>query len=303
MINEYVLLPCVFDTTCFKSPEICNVYLENIKEILLIEQAMVRDLCNGEWSKFVKNLSSKHPNTKYILQKLKLFAALTSLKEPPNSYNQWANEALRSHQPEPLNGIIASKSTKKNFKGEKIIASIEQLDKADWWKNRVSSVAVQRTTKDYLKHLKLILERANSIMFIDPYLSPYKYDGYEEFYKILQAINRTEVLIECHLALNREKRKPKTEKKEKKDYEDYFRKKLTNVIKQAQLEVNFFIWDEFHDRYIISNLVGIMSGNSFSIGEQETTWMRLDRTRKGQIQAEFDGNSRKHGTPFIFTIS
>ena len=119
----------------------------------------------------------------------------------------------------------------------------------------------------------------------------------------MQAINRTEVLIECHLALNREKRKPKTEKKEKKDYEDYFRKKLTNVIKQAQLEVNFFIWDEFHDRYIISNLVGIMSGNSFSIGEQETTWMRLDRTRKGQIQAEFDGNSRKHGTPFIFTIS
>lgn len=300
MLNEYVLLPCIFDRTCFQSDEICNLYLKNLKETLLYEEALVRDLWDGEWSKFVKKISSKHPNTKYILRDLKtqLFAAPATQTNLPNNYNQWADEALRYHQREPLNGIISSKSTKEEFKDEKIIASIEQLNKADWWKNRVSSVCVQRATKDYLKRLKLILERANSIMFIDPYFNPFKPD-YEDFYLILQAIKRADDPpdIEIHLC---HLESPKTAQ----DYEDYFRKKLTNVIKQAKLEVQFFIWDRFHDRYIITNLVGIMSGNSFSVSREreETTWTRLDRQRKDEVQVEFDKNSNKHKLQHYFTI-
>jgi hypothetical protein len=70
-----------------------------------------------------------------------------------------------------------------------LIASIENIEKADWWTNRSHSVRLKRQTQDYLQHLRLLLNNANSLIFIDPYFNPNKPD-YREFTKILDAINQ-----------------------------------------------------------------------------------------------------------------
>lgn len=316
MINEYVLLPCIFDPNRFDfdnektNKRICRFHFKNLLRTLLDEGAIVRDLCDGKWSQCFIKPPAKDPDAKrYFLKKLKkekrLFAAPATQNSSPESYIDWAREALSSHKQDAVSGIIASPLTQKKLidegtiaSGDKsVIAPIEELDETNWWKNRFS-FGVQRTTNDYLKHLNLILYRAKSIMFIDPYFDPLKPE-YQAFNLILQKLKRPQgkIRIEVHLFCDF---KDGTEQV----YQDSYYRELGQVIKQYQLKVKFFLWKgKFHDRYIISNLVGIMSGHSFSIGEQETTWTRLDGTRTTDIGNEFAESSKKYGKPFTFTIS
>ncbi len=314
MINEYVLLPCIFDPNRFDfdsektNKRICRFHFKNLLRTLLDEGAIVRDLYDGKWSQFCNQLPSKHPDAKrQFIEKLKkekrFFPAPATQNSSPQTYIDWAREALSSHK--AVSGIIVSKLTQKELidegtiaSGDKsVIAPIEELNETDWWKNRFS-FCVQRTTDDYLKHLNLILHRAKWIKFIDPYFDPIKTE-YTEFNLILQKLKRPKgkIRIEVHLFCDF---RDGTEQ----EYQDSYQRELGKAIEQYKLKVHFFLWKgKFHDRYIISNLVGIMSGHSFSIGEQETTWTRLDPTRTDEIEDEFDKNSNKHGTPFTFTIS
>ncbi len=177
MINEYVLLPCIFDPNRFDfdnektNKRICRFHFKNLLRTLLDEGAIVRDLCDGKWSQFFTKLPSKHPDTKrYFIKELKkqkrLFAAPATQNSSPESYIDWAREALSSHKKDAVSGIIVSKLTQKELIDEgtiasgdrSVIAPIEELDETNWWKNRFS-FCVQRTTDDYLKHLQLILYR------------------------------------------------------------------------------------------------------------------------------------------------
>ena len=45
--------------------------------------------------------------------------------------------------------------------------------------------------------------------------------------------------------------------------ENTFRNKFGPILLQSNLEVKIFIWDDFHDRYLISDLVGIQMSNGF----------------------------------------
>ncbi|MBE9194787.1 hypothetical protein IQ219_05570 [Synechocystis sp. LEGE 06083] len=67
IVSEYALSPCVFDQSAYESTTICALYLKSLKENLLHEEALIRNLYNGKWLQYVKNLPTKHANTKYIL--------------------------------------------------------------------------------------------------------------------------------------------------------------------------------------------------------------------------------------------
>lgn len=62
-----------------------------------------------------------------------------------------------------------------------------------------------------------------------------------------------------------------------------------------------FVWDHFHDRYLISNLIGVSLPNGFdatSNVNEKTTWTRLGRDERDDVQREFDpavGRHRLHG--------
>ena len=301
MLTEYALGSCIFDTTCFSDSEKCGIYLKNLKGILINDEALVRDLHDGSWSKYVKNIQSKHPNTKYILQSLgkQLRRVKAADNNVPVSHLDWCNEALKSHRNESLNGIIVSKDIVKIFTGEGLVASIESLDKTPWWENRSPSINIERRTNEYLHHLKRVYSHANSIMFIDPYIDPVQHD-YREFYHLLARIPNRDIppLIQihmCHL-----KNTTIT------GYEQDFRSKLTNVIQSAKLTVEVFIWDKFHNRYLISNFIGINLPYGFSISDipnEKTIWTRIGRNDRDDIQREFDQASGRHKLQHRFTVS
>jgi len=62
-----------------------------------------------------------------------------------------------------------------------------------------------------------------------------------------------------------------------------------------------FCWDDFHDRYLIADVVGIMVPGGFDItGKQNdwSTWGRLGRDDKDKIQRLFDPAARQPKSHF-----
>lgn len=297
MLAEYALSPCIFDINSYNGDDkssrnkLCDSSLKNIRDILIEEEALVRNLHNGDWSKYVLNISSKHPNTKYILRVLNLRSVKSIKIVEPSSHLEWCQEALESHKREALNGIIASQSMAANFLNEKIISSIEDISIVGWLRSRSNSVRLSRITKDYLDNLRLILSNANSIKFIDPYLDP-SGTNYKEFYQLISAIQRTSGAaprIEVHRKYSGSPSDPPLTQD---DWINRF-KRLSNTLVTAKLKIEVFVWDDFHDRYLISNLIGINLNNGFDISTANdmTTWNKLSRQVKEDINKEFTPDS------------
>jgi hypothetical protein len=297
MLAEYALSPCIFDINSYNGDDnlsrnkLCDSSLKNIRDILIEEEALVRNLRNGDWSKYVLNLSSKHPNTKYILRLLNLRSVKSIRTTEPSSHFEWCQEALESHRREPLNGIIASPGVAANFMGEKIISSIEDLSILGWLRSRSNSVRLSRTMSDYLDNLRLILSNANSIKFIDPYLDPTG-TNYREFYQLISAIQRASGAaprIEVHRKYSGSPSDPPLTKD---DWINRFRR-LSATLTAATLKIEVFVWDDFHDRYLITNLIGINLNNGFDISSVNdiTTWNKLNRQVREDINKEFTPDS------------
>ncbi|MEH1839912.1 MAG: hypothetical protein V7L20_14370 [Nostoc sp.] len=308
MLVEYALIPDIFDANCYDYPELCSARIEYIKDVIL-EEALVRDLRKGEWRAYLQTCMKKDEycwpsRSKELIKKLikqyRLRPVSVIKHAIPSSYIEWCQEAVDSHNHEPLSGVITTQSVATAFSQTNIVASIDRLSSADWWRNRSPSVRLYRTTNDYLLHLQLLLCHANSIMFIDPYFDPVKH-GYREFNKLLAAIINPDEppVIEihmCHLA----------DSMSISQYEEDFRRKLLRVINQAGLTVEVFIWDKLHDRYLISNLMGVKLNNGFDVSDnpkEMTTWGRLGRADRDDIQREFDPASKRHKLQYRFTVS
>ena len=84
-----------------------------------------------------------------------------------------------------------------------------------------------------------------------------------------------------------------------------FQNEFGPVLSQSNLKAEVFIWDNFHDRYLISNLGGILVPHGFDTSRNPddlTTWSRLGRSDRDDVQREFDRESNKHKLYFNFTI-
>ena len=88
-------------------------------------------------------------------------------------------------------------------------------------------------------------------------------------------------------------------------FERRFRDGLSDPLRAAGLQAEVFVWDDFHDRYLISNLVGISLPNGFDTDRNPTSvtsWARLSRTDSDDVLREFDPVSRRHTLRASFTI-
>ena len=202
LISEYAFTPNVFEKESYSSEEVAFLYFQDFKDVLL-NRAIVRNLRNGEWLKtFNDNNRSWHIRAKELLKKLikqnrlNLFPAV--LSETPLNDDNWCRESLASHEREPLDGIITSDEILSNYKDISTIVSFNKLSTTQWWKQG-PSVRLERTIEAYMEHLRIILQCANSIMFIDPHLDPTRY-GYRDFVKMIDIIcnRQRHPLIEIH---------------------------------------------------------------------------------------------------------
>jgi hypothetical protein len=157
----------------------------------------------------------------------------------------------------------------------------------------------------YVSRLGNVLHFANHIIFADPHIDPER-PGYAQFGDLLKATFRPkgpQPLIEIHRVCytgsgtNREIVK-------RDEWERRFRDTLDAGLKALGLTIEVFVWDDDHERYVISDLLGLHLGNGFDTTKNPkafATWTRLSASGRDAIQRLYDPNVR--GRPYHrFTI-
>lgn len=307
MLDEYALVPDVFERAAYSNPAYIEMCLPHLKE-LLFEEALVRDLYDGGWSAYcLANVGSLHRLCKEIVRKLvqknRLHRFPRQNGTAPATYLDWCQEALATHDIEPLRGIIAAHATKQQISDPKV-ASIEKLTGTNWWQARSPSLTVDRKTEDYLRVLGLILKQANSLMFIDPNLDPSSYN-YREFALLLTPLAQRwpRPRIEIHRSFCKGDGPARTFPSQA-DWKSAFYL-LGDQLAAQGLSAEVFFWDDFHDRYLITDVIGISVPAGFDISAKPndlTTWGRLGREDKEEIQRRCDPAARQGHLRWRFVI-
>ncbi len=313
LLRDYAITPDVFDTASYSSDEVCGLHLDRIREVLLAE-GLVRDLRSGEWRRqFSIDGRPWHRRGKELLKKLaaqnRLISIPPALSTTPSSDRAWCEEALGSGAYRPFTGgVIVTEPVKAAFPAESLAARIDKLASAPWWAARSPSVRLARNLEEYQKHLRPMLRCANSLMFIDPHLDPEK-QGYRDFGQLVAAAGGRDPvpLIEIHRVCYEGSGRSRTfpMRGDLQYFETRFRSGLEASLRDASLRVEVFIWDDFHDRYLITNLIGISLPNGFDTTTDPrniTSWTRLDSKDRDDVQREFDPASSRHKLRQRFSI-
>lgn len=309
MLAEYALIPDIFDTASHASAEECDKHLRELKECL-VSRGLVRNLYGGSWWKWAEKHRERWPmRGRELLKKLKqqgrLSEAPACLSEAPEEATAWCAEALASHAQSPLGGILADEATANGCAPHPLIAPISKMTEQTWWLGGKNSIQLTRTTAGYLEALGPTLRHSSSLLFIDPHLDPERLN-YASFDKLLYACGtrspapRIQIHRVCYTGTGKDRRLP-----ENGEWERRFRSTLGQAVKQADLHAEVFLWDDFHDRYLISNLIGILMPNGFDTEESHpsvTRWARLDREHRDEAEREFDPAARKHQLRHRFTL-
>ena len=212
----------------------------------------------------------------------------------PSTALDWCQEALESHSDNPMHGIITDQPTADLYHSEKLIASATQLPEKTWWLGGKNSVELKRTTDAYLDALRPTLRHSNLIMFIDPYLDPTS-RNYADVGALLQACGprKPSPMIQihrvCYEGSGKDRKFPTV-----REWKQRFDSVLGQVIRQSEINVEVFLWDDFHDRYLISNLIGILMPNGFDVDTSTTRWAKLDREDRDSVEREFDPSVNLH---------
>jgi hypothetical protein len=308
MIAEYAITPEVFSPSAYATPEASRHYLSALKDGLR-SRGLVRNLYSGGWLRFVEENRDRWDMSR-IKELLKIIVRDRLCDSPacsdsvPSTPADWCQEALESHTVSPLQGIIADQPTADLYDGENLIAPATQLTEKTWWLGGKNSVELKRSTEAYLQALGPTLRHSKSIMFIDPHLDP-KRDDYQDFVELLKACGtrtpapKIEIHRVCYSGSGRERQiVSETEWRQR------FDSALGKPVRQMGLQVEVFLWDDFHDRYLISNLIGILIPNGFDTESNPSTtrWARLDREHRDSVQKEFHPAGQKHTLRNQFVI-
>lgn len=301
LLAEYALTPDVFDTTAYSSEEVCGLHLQTLKDVLLNE-GLVRNLRGGDWARTFDDSSRPwHRRGKELLKKLLVQrrTVLADATQPrsPQTDAEWCLEALGSHASQPLAGVIATDATAAPHTGNATVSSVSRLTNAPWWVARSPSLRVSRTLAAYQAALTSVLRHANSLIFIDPFIDPTDRHQYGDLITILASIEGRSVkpLVEIHRAARYgggNDGRPQVS-----EVVDALQPAIQAVAKRAGISVEVFLWDNIHDRYLITDLIGISLPYGFGTtndpNARTTTWTRLGRDDRDSVQREFDPAHRQ----------
>lgn len=300
MLLDLAILPEVFEVSAYSDPALCGHLLKVLKPVLF-EDAVVRDMRNGGWSQWMRNSVGKcHHATGEIVEALikqrRLGLFPPALKDEPEDSSTWCYEALATHEIAALDAIICGNAVAADFENHNLVQALENVHESDWYKNLACSVRLHRQTADYLKTLRVPLKWCNSAMFIDPYLDPSR-KYYTDFYRILDLMRGRAVppQIEFHRCSFEGSGKDRRVLPLG-DVRTMFAS-VDAFLTGAKMKATVFVWDAFHDRYLITNHIGMVIPNGFDISgdaNEMTTWSRLGTKDREDVQREFDSASHRH---------
>lgn len=309
LLYEYAVTPDVFDISCYPHEEVGTARLEYLKDVFL-EESLVRNLRADEWLAVFGNRDRPwHRRGMELLKKMvkqnRLRLADAALPAVPASDVDWCREALASHEIDPMTGVISTAQVVDEVGGDPILGRLDRLGSAQCWTSRSTSVRLARCHGDYEAQLRLIMHSANSVMFIDPHLDPTQWRYFNVLPILLLAQGRRPMpLIEIHRVVyvgsgrNRQLI-------DLGEWKNRFRDVWSKDLASAGLQVEIFVWDDHHDRYLITDLIGIEMGNGYDTTTNPndiTTWSRLGRATRDDIQREFDPAANRHVLRHRFTV-
>jgi hypothetical protein len=203
LFREYALTPDVFDTRFYPHEEAGTARLEQLKDVFL-EEALLRNLRDGQWLTVFRNhdrpwLRRGTELLRKMVKQNRLRLAVAALLDPPSSDADWCLEALASHRMDPMTGVISTAQVVEEVSRDPILGRVDRLGSFHGWTSRSTSVRLVRCRTDYEAQLRLIMNSANSFMFIDPHLDP-TYRRYADVLPILLLAQgrRPVPLIEIH---------------------------------------------------------------------------------------------------------
>jgi len=307
MIHEYAILPGVFEEASYSSPDSCDFSLRWLKNGLL-RGGLVRNLHGGEWEAFVREGGLEiHKRGNELLKKLvqqgRLEMAPKELAARPENDLDWLEEAEKSHERSELNRVIAVRSLK-NQAGHRenpLITAVENLDSLPTWCGNCANETVVREAGAYSACLAKLMRSSRSLMLIDPHLDPSE-ARYRAVAELLWLCRDRSVRprVEIHRVVYKGSGTNRTLP----DWEPIFRSAFRSLSGLFE-SFTVYIWDDFHDRYLISNLLGIAMQNGFDVDHGsagDTTWSRMDRDRADSIQRDFDRATPRHSLIKAFSI-
>jgi len=309
LLPEYVLLHESFNGS--SSDEGWIAYLRRA----FFSEGLVRDLHNGAWARAFRDYSKTlaHP-TRGLLRELlealhkehRLVRFAPCSAAAPKDAVGWCREALASHRKSALAAIIASSSVAEEC-SENPVVSLVKLRKKESEIEPAQSLEVRQETDEYLRQLDDVLRHAGRICFMDPYLNENASD-YREFPKLIMATQgRTpRPRIELHRmgCLGENGCIDVAASRDKKRWQTLFQ--LWNEqFTHAGLRIEVCIWNKFHNRYLLSDLIALQVGKGFFTSKNPHAyddWSRLSRARRESLDREFDENSVKLERYCTFSI-
>jgi len=257
---------------------------------------VIRDLAGGVWGKTLDaRRENLHVRSRELLKWLRLdgrivSAAAHSASAPTNEI-EWLVEALASHKADP---VIAQFFGTDDFCRSLRAADFQQLPKGiskipfcSPFSGGGCSIKVERNVAAYISALRPLIKYSRSLMFIDPYLD-LQAANYQDFLNLLKEIASVnpDVEIELHRQI---KPAHSGQLRSADNWKQSFEQVLTAEPVLENLNIKVFIWDEFHDRYLVSNLMGISIPYGFDTTKkaEATRWSMLSPQDANDVREEF----------------
>ena len=308
MFAELAISPSVFLGTSFASPDVCDAHLSGLKDVLL-NSTLTRDLRGGSFSTHILGCVGLHERGKELLKQMikrrRLIPFPAALEADPETSADWIREAMRSHEKQPLTGMLSCAAVKGEFDSP-LVADIAKRGSVDWWHQEVlrSSWTIPRTIVDYQILLAPLFRHANSIRFIDPHLDPSqaRYSGFGTLLlplKYREEAPEIEIHRVCYSGSG-ESRRVLTEA----DIRGLFAG-LSEQLSAHGLRATVFVWADDHDRHILTDIGGLMLGNGLDTShavDTAVTWSRIDRYTQDQISRRHDTAVNGKNLRFQFDI-
>ncbi|MNL94763.1 hypothetical protein D3C81_45550 [compost metagenome] len=309
MLHEFALSPDVFFSSAFGVKTDLGAFIPGEAHGHLALASLwkglecfgvIRNLSDGEWGRALDDPHvDLHPRSRELLKHLRLKGrvvhATARIAGSPKAEGDWLAEAVASHAIEPkitqFFGTDEFCGSLKAVDHKNLPKGISKIPFCLPFSGGGSSINVKRNIDAYIDVLRPLIKYSRSLMFIDPYLD-LSAPNYKDFLTLLRTIASMNPLADIELH-----RQIKPAHGEQIRTASIWKQNFDQVISAdpdlSKLSIKVFIWDEFHDRYFVSNLMGISVPHGFDTTKKDeaTRWSMLSTQDANDVREEFtDGD-------------
>lgn len=312
MLHEFAVSPDVFLSSSFGVradlgafvPDEAHGHLALTSLLKGIERfGVIRNLSGGKWWNALDGREDGlHPRSREVLKKLnsngRVVDAPAQMARSPTAEKDWLAEAVASHGAEPkITQFFGTDDFCKSVKAadyKNLPVGISKIPYCLPFSGGGCSIKVKRNIHAYIEVLRPLIKYSRSLMFIDPYLD-LAASNYKDFVTLLEAI--ASINPDAEVELHRQIKPAQGQSMlTASAWKQRFAEVITSNSALKKLSINVFVWDEFHDRYLVSNLMGISVPYGFdTTGKDEATrWSMLSTEDANDVREEFtEGDPRK----------